>query len=366
MKTITPTRSFLRVHDKYFPSYISRDINLDPGASLLYIYLFRASLHKDRCWLSQDMLASMTKYSRRSIQNYLQQLVSLEYIQIVRRRGHNVYILLLSERVRQLISQAGIDMIDASKTSVSAYRVGTQSLHEECAESAHDLRKTKKETTPPLPPLPFSTPQAGGNSFREAQRFFNGIWGLWPTPANVKWPMHHDPKEGFRAVLTVARSGKLPTIETAVAAIEYFKAEDIRWRAGYPPAFRNWIRRLGWCESAQKTPTVTSTRESLSPTPELPPQLRARLDEIHRLPVSAHHPLSTADIQAVDVLCTMWPQKSSRTPVEAFFMHMREAGKTLCMPSLLTAAQRYLAESKNPGGLIWWLRSVTSCPSMCC
>lgn len=107
MKTLVPAQSFLRVEEKFFPTFALEDQQLSAGAALIYQYVFMAARKDGRCESSLIALARACKSSVRSVQGYIKRLVELEYIQIERNdTPRNVYRLLLSGHVQGMMELA--------------------------------------------------------------------------------------------------------------------------------------------------------------------------------------------------------------------------------------------------------------------
>lgn len=117
MKTLAPTKMLMRVADNFFADFALRDAKLNSGATLLYLILFRLAGQRDHCCLSQAYLAEVCKCSERTIQSYLQQLVTRDYVRIERSGTQKVYRLLLSPRVQDLLQQTNTDMLPLSPVS---------------------------------------------------------------------------------------------------------------------------------------------------------------------------------------------------------------------------------------------------------
>lgn len=189
MQTLSPS-SFLRVDDKFFPSFVLYDTELSQGPVLLYVVLFRLARQRDHCWPSQTTLARMCKCTERSVQHYLQQLVALQYIRIERLRGHNVYRLLFSLRVRALLHQHEITLLDESAgpcPELTAYenispaspvpsddpknlRIGHENI-------SHNLRDIRTKNLPPTPP-----PDSARRAFLSSPVLLGAGWCCLSTP----------------------------------------------------------------------------------------------------------------------------------------------------------------------------------------
>lgn len=303
MKTLSPSSHFMRVADKFFGSYIFQDSEVRQGPALLYLTLFFLCRHKDHCWPSQSTLAHMCKCSERSIQLYLQQLVELQYIRIERHNGHNVYRLLLSERVQFLLScaegpmqccalpadpvqpvaaqvprQVAIPMAEGTSPTEAGEDFSpteAQNLRGEGEDSAGgensspensapDIRIYKNNLPPtPLPsrPIPVQTgavasPSASGRGdfFSCPQEGKRQVHAKGRATAHLEafarlyavWPVKKDQDRALRIFCSLARAGQLPTLEDLLATVQRFALEDRHWRNGCAPLLSNWLRDRRW------------------------------------------------------------------------------------------------------------------------
>lgn len=265
MRTLAPSQTFLRVADKFFGRHALFDRELKPGATLLYLYLYAMCGKQDHCWPSQSAMAEACKASERSVQQYLKELVRLEYIRVERQGKHNVYFMLCSERVRNLARAAGMDLTSTiGENSAPIISIKPKILQKIGADSAYDLRSPlSQENNTPLSPLPPSTPGippcrscsprspvtrsgSGGiphqpsscSSARQAQDEFVQLWQVWP--------LKQDRYDAYREYAKQLSMGVLPKLDELLGTIDRLKSEDRRWANGYIPNLKFWLRGRRW------------------------------------------------------------------------------------------------------------------------
>lgn len=327
MQTLCPVHSFLRVNDKYLPEFVNFDQELPSVPSYLYVQLFRicGETKRDRCTAPQTHLARICKCSVRSIQAHLRRLVALEYIRIERdeETGLNSYILLLSSRVRQIMTQAGIDLFECSTTkrhspapdisdgplpcpvavssTVGRCASPAQNVREGGAKSASFLKRDQRDKRSPLSPhssangqgesTPLirssvtrsrAVPQADGwgdfscgksgkkASFQAINAAFEQVYAAYPRK---------EAREAARSAWhQLWRSGSLPALDRLLAALDAFRASPhwSREHGRFVPYLVNWLRGQRWLDEAPAVPV--SDTASVSPGDD---QIRIRLDRLH-------------------------------------------------------------------------------------
>ena len=163
MKTLVPA-AFLRVREKFVPTFLFEDTELSRGAGYLYVYLFSRAYHHGVCRVSQERLAHVGKCCVRSVQNYLRELVELQYLEILRDpdSGRSVYRLLRSPRVLGLIRAAE----QAALKEAFFVPGDTQILPEGGANFAPAIKKKEEIYISPLSPLPDHPVRASSNAAR--------------------------------------------------------------------------------------------------------------------------------------------------------------------------------------------------------
>lgn len=411
MDILVPKNVFLRVKEKFQPSFIDNDKDVGANATLLYTKLFFEAYDTGNCTLPQKILKQMCKRCLRTIQYAQKQLVELELIRVEHTSGGcNTYMLLLSDRVKQLL--ASVDLIDQSgwyerpeKPAQPAMPSPLEAAEARIAELERKLRALQKEleflqdTTPlhdeqptyaiplqslhdansthpsykedkkdknfsPLSPLPetpampkvVTPPDAHhgrGDSFPVSSKnyatmlqAFEQLWAIWP----VKQDRHRS----LRVFCSLARSGRLPSLAALLAAIQNMSANDDRWRRGYPPNLVNWLQGRRWNDE----PIRRSSTHAEPAAPSARPDAKKEHKVFPQLPASAPLPeLSPAMESTVQNLCSIWPAPS-HTPVRAFFRALLARKNTLDTSALLAAARAHLAEAgAASGSLLRWLMS---------
>lgn len=154
MNILVPKNVFLRVEDKFVPSFIDSDQAVATSPTLLYKKLFAECYATGKCRLPQKFLAGQCKFSVRTLQYAQVHLVELGYIHVEHTPGEcSSYILLLSDRVRKLL--VADDLIDPRRKSVSQIQTPPQNLRGGYAKPAHPSYKEDKreKSSPPFPPL---------------------------------------------------------------------------------------------------------------------------------------------------------------------------------------------------------------------
>ena len=406
MDILVPKNVFLRVKEKFQPSFIDNDKDVGANATLLYTKLFFEAYDTGNCTLPQKILKQMCKRCLRTIQYAQKQLVELELIRVEHTSGGcNTYMLLLSDRVKQLL--ASVDLIDQSgwyerpekptqpampsPLEVAEARIaelerklrvleeGAAPLHDDqpahaippqksqdgYASSAHSSYKEDKKykNISPLSPLPetpampksVTPPDAHhgrGDSFPVSSKnyaamlqAFERLWAIWP----VKQARHG----ALRVFCSLAKSGRLPSLAALLAAIQNMSANDDRWRRGYPPNLVNWLQGRRWNDE----PIRRSSAHADPAAPSARPDAKKE-HKVLPLPASAPLPeLSPAMESTVQNLCSIWPAPS-HTPVRAFFRALLARKNTLDTSALLAAARAHLAEAgAASGSLLRWLMS---------
>ncbi|MEG2005692.1 MAG: hypothetical protein RR014_06615, partial [Bilophila sp.] len=158
---------------------------------------------------------------------------------------------------------------------------------------------------------------------------------------------------------SLARAGQLPPIEAHLAIVVRFKAQDSRWKNGYPPELSSWLRGRGF----EKEPLIRSARDSAtrSDTHEavgtaLTAEQQHRLLELQKTCAEPLFSRDSASPLSADVkaLCALWGTQTE--PIAVFLAYLAQSGHKLHTSGLLTEAQAYLAEISTPAPLLVWLR----------
>lgn len=414
MDILVPKNVFLRVEDKFVPKFVETDQDAPSNPTLLYKTLFEASYKTGRCTLPQSLLASLCKFSVRTLQYALKRLIELEYIRVEHHPGeYNTYVLLLSDRVKRLL--ANTDLIDRggwyerpeesvqpaapSPLEVAEARIAElerklcalqekvleilqdatplhheqpthaiplQSLHHEgYASSAHPSYKEDKKykNISPLSPLPETpaisqtvTPpdahQGRGDSFPVSSKNYAAMLQAFERLWAV-WPVKQDRHRSLRVFCSLARSGRLPSLAALLAAIQNMSANDDRWQRGYLPNLVNWLQGRRWNDA----PVCRARTQPEPAAPAARPDAKRECKIVTPLPASEPLPeLSPAMESTVQNLCSIWPTPS-HTPVRAFFRSFL-AKNTLDTSALLAAARAHMAEAgAASGSLLRWLMS---------
>lgn len=266
MRTLAPSKAFLRVSDKFFGRHVLLDRELKPGATLLYLYLYAMCRDKDCCWPSQATMAAACKATERSVQDYLKELVRLEYIRVERQGTRNVYRLLCSERAMEMATLAGMEPHHDIYENISPIEERETKISVRKGEKiSYDLRSLNKEINTPLSPLSQTTPPSGTASCRgcsprsplsgsgrgESRRPARAKAALRDFPTEFSqlwqaWPLHQDRCEAFQEYVRQGKSGQLPALPELLATVNHLKAEDRRWQNGYIPNLKFWLRGRRW------------------------------------------------------------------------------------------------------------------------
>lgn len=396
MQTLSPS-SFLRVDDKFFPSFVLYDTELSQGPVLLYVVLFRLARQRDHCWPSQATLARMCKCTERSVQHYLQQLVALQYIRIERLRGHNVYRLLFSLRVRALLHQHEITLLDESAgpcPELTAYenispaspmpsddpknlRMGHENI-------SHNLRDIRTKNLPPTPlpiqhselasPRLSSLAQGGvafpplsgrGDSFSPAEKnharkkadarqspeleaHFEQLYAAWPVKK--------DQDTAKRIFCSLARAGQLPLLESLLDTVKRFACEDKHWKNGCAPLLSTWLRGRRWLDepySPNVSPSgVNALSEALSPQS---PQNRAAEPP---LPVPAPPPLAVELEDTAKALAGLWPQTGAGSRGKLLAQVGLARLRGIGLDALVERARAYMRATTCPMPVNEWMSGV--------
>lgn len=341
MRTFAPAQSFLRVVDKFFCGFVLYDDELSAGPTLLYLYLFIRAGQRDHCCASQGELATVCKCSERSIQIYLQRLVELEYIRIEREGTRNVYHLLLSARVQQLIRNAEVDLApEIQQNKNSAHDTIQRELHPgenfapfntqnpSCKgeNSAPAILIRQKDSISPLSPLstPNPTPRslrrvAGGASLSAAPvKVERGETSPAPSARErntaaefeqlyAAWPRKQDRHQAARVYAALCRAGELPSLSTLLDVVARFKDADRGWRNGFAPNLRFWLSGRRWLDEPV---TGFLARSSVAPamqpatvysSPGVVPAKEKLSDAREERP-----PVDTEYSRVADELCSLW------------------------------------------------------------
>ena len=385
MKTLVPAR-FLRVRDKFVPDFLFEDTELSRGAGYLYVYLFSRSYHHGVCRVSQERLAHVGKCCVRSVQNYLKELVELQYLEILRDpdSGRCVYRLLRSPRVLGLIRAAE----QAALEEVFFAPAGTQILPEAGANFAPAIKKKEEIYISPLSPLPEHPVRASSNAAHRMPpsppaygthgrgeslscRSGKDRRGLSLRRSNddarerqtertaaeadferlfAAWPVKKDRRTAERIFHSLRRAGRLPVIGALLATVERFQREDKHWRNGCPPLLTSWLRGERWHDEPFQPQQPENRVEP--PVMALPPR---------PLPETRPVPLTEAERRGMGEFATvtrglraLWPSEGGAIP--AALTRARLRGMSL--PALLARAQAFVRDAARPVSFGDWMREV--------
>ncbi len=317
METFFPVRYFLRVKDKYCPKFVGLDKEVPAGPSYVYTWIYQqcAEVQRDRCTVSQTMLAADCKCSIRSLQSHLRLLARLGYLAIERDEagGPNTYTLLLSSRVRFFARRAGMDAAGGTVSPASGLSASprtpapqgcaspAQNMREGGAKSASFLKRDQRDKRSPLSPhssangqgesTPLirssvtrsrAVPQADGwgdfscgrsgkkASFQAINAVFEQVYAAYPRK---------EAREAARSAWhQLWRSGSLPAPDRLLTALDAFRASPhwSREHGRFVPYLVNWLRGQRWLDEAPAVPV--SDTASVSPGDD---QIRIRLDRLH-------------------------------------------------------------------------------------
>ncbi len=313
METFFPVRYFLRVKDKYCPKFVGLDKEVPAGPSYVYTWIYQqcAEIQRDRCTVSQTMLAADCKCSIRSLQSHLRLLARLGYLAIERDEagGPNTYTLLLSSRVRFFARRAGMDIVGGTVSLASSFSASpctpapqgcaspAQNLREGGAKSASFLKRDQRDKRSPLSPhssangqgesIPLirssvtrsrAVPQADGwgdfscgkKSVQAINAAFEQVYAAYPRK---------EAREAARSAWhQLWRNGSLPAPDRLLAALDAFRASPhwSREHGRFVPYLVNWLRGQRWLDEAPAVPV--SDTVSVSPGDD---QIRIRLDRLH-------------------------------------------------------------------------------------
>lgn len=377
MKTLIPS-NFMAVAHKYSAHFSYSDAELSTGANLLYKILFEFAGQKDHCWPSQVTLAKMCHCSCRTVQAHIRQLIHLKYIQVERHGTINVYRLLLSPRIEQLIDSLGtspyqtraVNNTIAHTKSANFSPSYTQILPSKGANFAHELRsKNKKQTqsTSQAFPSPVSVTM-GVSSFppRKEAKNHSTITADFERLFSA-WPVKQDKLACSKAYAQLAKQHRAPVLEVILAAIERMKSHDRRWKAGYVPNLKFWLLGERWHDEPiadERTSPLQSTQSSCSHALKICPPPRAE-GKMPRQPVvrpTSNTPLtSTGDDvnRTVLALQQLWPSLQ-RNQFFASIGLARCRGVTASQ--LAECATEYFGtlNGKTPMPLRDWVRSYAN------
>ena len=395
MDILIPRNFFLRVRDKFVAEFIDKDRAVPAAPTLVYKKLFAQSYDTGMCKLPQQHLALECKLSVRALQHALRQLAALGYIHIDPTPGEcSTYVLCFSQHVRQLLASFAYDLMDdpdwysrsgqacspagehtpdpCSAEDVPLSENGTSpasAARGGYANSAHPSYKVyKSKNTPhtPLSPLPVdaqtrcarqhSTGRGGFSPFASrtaAQEAFAKLWAVWPV--------QRDQLRARRVFCSLARAGRLPSVEILLECVRHMLAHDDKWRRGYAPYLSNWLWGRRWDEAA------VSRGHAGAHLPSSLAQDSSAFDSREERPAWADtdvtpKPALLPDLaqettQALENLCQSWPGATLR-PVLAYFRTLLATRQELPdMGSLGAQARTYLQEARSPQSLLNWLRS---------
>lgn len=310
MNILVPKNVFLRVEDKFVPSFIDSDQAVPTSPTLLYRKLFAECYATGKCRLPQKFLAGQCKFSVRTLQYAQARLVELGYIHVEHTPGEcSSYILLLSDRVKKLL--VADDLIDQCSKSVPQIQTPPQNLRGGCAKPAHpSYKEDKREKSSPLSPhapanrestpstrkpfpstMPVPNPQAGGwgdsssgkkqksnaSAFQTANAAFERFYAAYPRK---------EAKEPARAVWhQLWRHGALPALDLLLSALDRFRASTTwnREHGRFVPHLVNWLRGRRWLDEAPEASASSVSEPAI--TPQKAEQVRRcmqHLEDQHR------------------------------------------------------------------------------------
>lgn len=401
METLSPVKSFLRVANKRFGLFAMFDEKLESkGATLVYLYLFWAAAQRDHCWPTQETLATVSKSSVRSVQAYIKELIALGYIRVERRGKHNVYRLLLSEHVKSVIGEAGIEMITEALRNYAETEgdsTGAEFAPMPASTGANSAYRSKskiqQETNTPLSPLPAlplsgvptaSAAVGGGSPCSPLQKHPEGGGSRRAAPLAASgtvmadferlfsaWPHKQDKLASASVYGRLARTGRLPDIDTLLAVVERMKAEDRHWQAGYVPNLKFWLLNERWDDepiaamSAPKPWQGSATPSQPYVPTEVDPKLQEAVQALHkrleREQVDARKEGSPPDelTRTVDALCGLWPSAQRKHVLAGLGLAHLRGGINLS--NVVGRAREYiggLAGAMQPMPVGDWLRSA--------
>ena len=358
MRTLSPTRDFLRVRDKFFCSFVLHDKEIKQGQMLVYLCLYFLCGDKDHCWPSQATLASMAKCTERSLQRHLAYLEASGFIRIEKQNGRNVYRLLLSSRVQSLLDVAGVDLSgieDTTKTTAQGDKISP------------NIRNIRIQRSP-LSPLPTTPPEdmarrkTGFSSCTNAKRrgdFSSGNKALAAFEAlYAAWPMKKDKLIASRVFCSLYRTGNIPPINDLLAIVERFKAEDRHWKNGCPPTLTNWLRGRRWQDEPFQACLTRPDVETYSvppADPELQSKVRA-VQALHQQKLFSDprpSPLTGNMLQASEELCALWPD-ANPSDIQPYLFLRGLRGENLA--SIVSQARVYLQQTPMPMPALEWLK----------
>ena len=314
METFFPVRYFLRVKDKYCPKFVGLDKEVPAGPSYVYTWIYQqcAEVQRDRCTVSQTMLAADCKCSIRSLQSHLRLLARLGYLAIERDEagGPNTYTLLLSSRVRFFARRAGMDAAGGTVSPASGLSAfprtpapqgcasPAQNMREGGAKSASFLKRDQRDKRSPLSPHSSangqgeSTPLIRSSATRSRAGPQADGWGDFSCGKNGKksvqainaafeqvyaaYPRKEAREAARSAWHQLWRSGSLPAPDRLLAALDAFRASPhwSREHGRFVPYLVNWLRGQRWLNE----PAVLDMVPAL---PKRDDQIRIRLDRLH-------------------------------------------------------------------------------------
>ena len=385
MKTLVPA-AFLRVREKFVPTFLFEDTELSRGAGYLYVYLFSRAYHHGVCRVSQERLAHVGKCCVRSVQNYLRELVELQYLEILRDpdSGRSVYRLLRSPRVLDLIQAAE----QAALEEAFFAPAGTQILPEGGANFAPAIKKKEEIYISPLSPLPEHPVRVSSNAAHRMPhppvygtqgrgeslscRSGKDRRGLSLRRSNddakerqtertaaeadferlfAAWPVKKDRRMAERIFHSLRRAGRLPVISTLLATVERFQREDKHWRNGCPPLLTSWLRGERWHDEPFQ-PQQAEQAEHRVEAPATPPR---PLPETRPVPLTEAERRVMGEFAAVTRgLRALWPSEGGAIP--AALTRARLRGMSL--PALLARAQAFVRDAARPVSFGDWMREV--------
>lgn len=368
--TFSPRKTMLRVDQKNFPAWALFDAGLDsPGLLTLYVVAWFAAYIG---WeLGQTELAALGKMSLRAAQDNLKLLEQRGFLVARRENGRKYYDLALSPHVLSEFLRQGVEFQAVEKTEEaevwSSTRVrtrgscapDTQNSRAGHAESAHlfkNIKEIKDMKNTPLSPLPHGlAPQTvagsrtaergSGESFSplassvppseasfppgrdRAKRAASGrpsrpgydsvdadFARLWAV-----WPVHQSEVPARNIFRSLARRGRLPSIQTLLDTVSRFRAEDERWQnVRFVPRLDTWLRNERWTDEPLARTGRDDASTPIQTAPPDSPDARAQISASRTaLAEEREHqrPLTAETIQKLALVSPLFRRYGPKTPV---------------------------------------------------
>jgi hypothetical protein len=327
MKTLSPVQYFLRVKDKYFPSFIFSDSELTNGAGLAYACLFHLAQHRDHCWPSQAALARMLHCCERTVQGHLETLVKLEYISIDRQTGRNIYTLLLPPRLIALLVRNRIESTGFTAAPPSS------------------VPPSPASSSDPAP-VPVPVPVPVSSSIEPAPAPSASV--AMPAPSDYPQNLH---VPGTDLAPDYPQNLRVPGAD--FASDLRIRKEEIRNTPPSPPPASRKPSPLPKPERG----VFSSRSQSQNPEPKAQTQTQGT-----ETPGAAPGAVRDAAIQAAfERLWAAWPVKKDKLFASRIHASLARAGILPPLPQLLAVIERLKQSDQHwqngyPPKLTWWLK----------